>query len=183
MEPISKLFSRFRDTVVKVIPKLIQANAASRDELIDVVSDLAGELQEGLGLAATYIRGARHLDSPEDLTKHFLQAEQALYRYHSEFKICKGLRKLRDRFNRMFDALPYSLEIGTRQQIEGLLFELERDENMILEEFKDFWPRIQATIAAGPIDVAKAAIDAEVSEVKRKSDHIGEIAREILSTF
>jgi hypothetical protein len=40
----------------------------------------------------------------------------------------------------MFDALPRSVELGERQQVEMLLSELQLDESMILEEFGAFWP-------------------------------------------
>jgi len=183
MYKVTAILPDLRNVLIPLIPKLLAANAASRDELIQVVSELAAEVQEGLSLVATYIRGAAYLETKEEIGKHFFEAETKLYRYHSEFKICQGIRRVRDRFTRMFDALPRSVEIGERQQIEMLLSELQLDESMILEEFGAFWPRVHELLQARPLTEAKAAIQAELTTINQKKQLIGTVANEILQTF
>jgi hypothetical protein len=162
---------------------LIAANAAARGDLIQAVSEMTAEVQEGLGLVATYIRGASYLDSKEEIGKHFFEAEKTLYRYHSEFKICRGVRQVSDRFKRMFDAMPKSVQVGERQQVEMLLSELQLDESMILEEFGAFWPRMHDVIQTKELPDVKAAIRAELANIEHKKKLIGDAANEILRTF
>jgi hypothetical protein len=95
MYKVTQIFPDLRNVLVTLIPKLLAANAASRDELIQIVSELAAEVQEGLSLVATYIRGAAYLETKEEVGKHFFEAEKTLYRYHSEFKICQGPQRTR----------------------------------------------------------------------------------------
>ena len=183
MYKVTEIVPNLAKTLISVIPKLIAANAASRDELIRAVSDMTAEVQEGLGLVATYIRGASYLDSKEDIGKHFFEAEKTLYRYHSEFKICQGVRQIRDRFTRMFDAMPRAVQLGERQQVEMLLSELQLDESMILEEFGEFWPRIHAIIQTKELADVQVAIRSELATIQHKKKLIGDVANEILQTF
>ena len=183
MYKVTEILPSLRNLLVPVIPKLLATNATSRDELIEVVSEMTTEVQEGLALVATYIRGAAYLETKEEIGKHFFEAEKTLYRYHSEFKLCQGIRKIRDRFTRMFDAMPYSIELGERQKIESLFSELQLDENMILEEFGQFWPRIHDVLQTRSIADAKAAIQAELIDIDRKKKLIGDTAHEILRSF
>ncbi|MDM0011981.1 hypothetical protein QTH87_05950 [Variovorax sp. J22P168] len=180
MYKVTDIFSELASLLVPLLGKAVDANAASRDEIVTVISDMASEVEEGLGLVATYIRGAAYLDSKQEIGKHFFEAEKTLYRYHSEFKICKGLRLLRDRFSRMFDAMPHSVQIGERKRIETLLSELQLDESLIVEEFGDFWRRIHAALEAQPLDEVKALIRAELESVQDKKRRIQESARTIL---
>ncbi len=78
MYKVTAILPDLRNVLVQLIPKLIAANAASRDDLIQIVSELAGEVQEGLSLVATYIRGAAYLETKEEIGKHFFDAETKL---------------------------------------------------------------------------------------------------------
>lgn len=183
MYTVTDLFVKLNNSLVSVIPKLIDANAASRNELVEVVSALAAEVQEGLGLVETYIRGALYLDTQQDLGRHFFEVEKSLYRYHSEFKICRGLRQIRDRFGRMFDAMPHSIALGERKQIELALSELQLEESMILEEFGNLWPRLHDVIQTRSVTDAKEFIKSELAEVDERKRRIGELAKGILNSF
>ncbi len=83
----------------------------------------------------------------------------------------------------MFDALPRSVELGEKQQVEMLLSELQLDESMILEEFGAFWPRVHEILQTRPLAEAKVAIQAELTSINEKKQLIGNVASEILQTF
>ena len=183
MYKVTEIIPNLAKSLVSVIPKLIAANAASRADLIKAVTDMTSEVQEGLGLVATYIRGARYLASKEEIGKHFFEAEKTLYRYHSEFKICQGVREISDRFKRMFDAMPRSVQLGERQEVESLLFELQLDESMILEEFGAFWPHVHSIVQTKGLADVKEAIQSELAGIEEKKKLIGDAAKEVLGTF
>jgi len=178
---IVQLFENFSKWALDAIPSLIKANATSRDEIIEVVSDLAAELQDGLNLASIYLRGARNIDNVGELGTYVAQAENALFKYHSEFKICKGLRKLRDRFNRIFDLLPHSITVGQRDEVNNLLREMELDERLIMDELRDLWPPLQqAATGNDPVAAVRSTINQQLQAVTAKRDKIGKIANKII---
>ena len=57
MYKVTEIFPNLRNLLLPVIPKLLAANAASRNELIQVVSEMTSEVQEGLALVATSLVG------------------------------------------------------------------------------------------------------------------------------
>ena len=184
MSGLVDLYRRFGDWVLGVIPKLVAANAKSRDEIIDVVSGLAEELQAGLDLAVFYLRRAKRIDDTDDLRRHIDEAQGELLKYCGEFKICLGLRKLRDRFNRLLDPLPASISIGQKSEVQSLLTDMENDEVLIIHELRDIWPKLQ-TAAAGhePIANTRSEIDNEIRSLRSRSKEIGEIANSIIDSM
>jgi hypothetical protein len=181
--PLTELFQQFKKCSVDIIPNTIRANAASRDEMIDVISDLAAELQEGLDLVSIYLRGAKNIDDANELRQHLQKAQSDLLRFHSEFKICRGLRKIHDRFNRLFDSLPYSIDLGQRQEIESLLYDLQQDERLVIEEFGSLWHQCYTALGSKSIEDIHRMIDDELTKTAEKKRRIGEIARNILQSF
>ena len=69
MYNVTEIVPRLGSLLIPVIPKVI-ANAASRDELIDAVSEMTKEVQEGLGLVATFVREASYLETKDEMGKH-----------------------------------------------------------------------------------------------------------------
>ena len=181
--PLTELFQQFKQCSVDIIPNMIRANATSRDEMIDVISDLAAELQEGLDLVSIYLRGAKNIDDANELRQHLQKAQSDLLRFHSEFKICRGLRKIRDRFHRLFDSLPYSINLGQRQEIESLLYDLQQDERLVIEEFSSLWHQCYTALGSKSIEDIHQMIDDELAKTAEKKRRIGEIARNILQSF
>lgn len=181
---IIELFEKFMAWTVGVVPKLIKANAVSRDEIIDVISDLAAELQDGLNLLAIYLKGAKYIDDLPSLETYIGGAQNALFKYHSEFKICRGLRKLKDRFKRAFDAVPASVSVGQKQEVEDLLNEMEIDERLIMDELRDLWPRLQKVSSQDDaVTAIRTVIDRELDAIAKKQKMIGEIARKIIDSI
>jgi hypothetical protein len=78
MYKVTEIAPRLGSLLIPVIPELVASNAASRHELIDAVSEMTKEVQEGLGLVATFVRRASYLETKDEMGKHFFQAEKEL---------------------------------------------------------------------------------------------------------
>ncbi len=181
---VIELFGRFLGLVKDAVPGMVKANGDARNEIITVVSNLAAELQEGMALVALYLRGTRRIESLPEACDHLLACEEKLIKYHSEFKICLGLRMLGDRFHRLLDTLPAAVQMGKRGEIDALLYELGKSEALIIHEFSTLWSRIDDTVkSATTVEDLHPLIDAEVAHAERMSRDIGEKARQILATI
>jgi hypothetical protein len=181
---IENLFSEFCKLLLKVIPNLPQLNSTARNEFIDTISDLATELQEGLSLVEIYLKGIRYLDDPEEIQMQLSKTQEKLLKYYSEFKICKGLRKLRDRFDRLFDALPMAIKIGSKEEIETLLYELSKDERMIIDEFSSLWNRVSySPVNPHALPELHKILDEEIRHAKETRLKLSDRARELLDKF
>jgi hypothetical protein len=183
---IDQLFKSFVDLFNPkgTLATLIKANGDARNEFIAVVSSLAAELEEGLTLVEIYLRGARHIQTLPEASQYLLSAQEKLLKFHSEFKICLGLRTLRDRLNRLFDALPAAVELGQKQEIDRLLYELGKDERMVLDEFQMLWTRVSNAVnSAQSVPDLFPLIDAEVAHARQVKKVIADSAREALDNF
>jgi hypothetical protein len=168
----------------ETLVKLVKANGDARNEFITVISSLAAELEEGLTLVEIYLRGARHIETLPEASQYLLSAREKLRTFHSEFKICLGLRTLRDRLHRLFDALPASVDLGKKQEIDRLLYELSKDERMVFDEFDSLWTRVHNAVnSARSVQDLHPLIDDEVAHARRVKKAIADSAREVLDTF
>jgi RNA-directed DNA polymerase len=129
---IMELFSAFVKWTIGIIPTLVGANRELRELIRDSVGQVADELSRGMELVALRLQGAKSITDERELAEYLRESREKLLDYHSEFKVCKALRDVNDRFKRAFDPLSASIGIGKVEEVEGLLYELEKDERMIL---------------------------------------------------
>ncbi|HET6764770.1 MAG TPA: hypothetical protein VFH27_13890, partial [Longimicrobiaceae bacterium] len=84
-------------------------NAAARKEIRDVVGELADELDRALGMADSYLAGARYSRDDAELVQYLARARGALMDGFHEHHVCAGLYQLADRFGQVFDPTRFSV--------------------------------------------------------------------------
>lgn len=169
---------------VLLIPKMVKLNTDQRQEIRDAVGGIADELTRGLNLVTQRIEGARRIalskekGAKEELVVYLDENIGKLFEAFSEFKICRGLREKRDHFKQVFHPAKAAVRRENIDQVTHLLYELESDERMIIDE-------------VGPLlnDLRKSAnkskkqflidADAALKTVERRKRRLKKIARSV----
>jgi hypothetical protein len=179
-----ELFSQFTSRLIDAAPKLARKNREIREEIRLVVEEIADELRRGLELIILRLEGAKNIAQPAELSAYLLESREKLFQLHSEFKICRGLRGLQDRFKRMFDSTRLGVEAGREGEIKALLGELELDERLIIDELEDFWPRLQKR--AGTLKTSEdrarllAFLDEEIEGLEDRKRRVKKLGRRVI---
>jgi len=180
---IAVTFKELVDFVL-VLPKLAKTNADNRQQIRDAVGTVADELIRGLGLVQSRIEGAKVLArSPSPGASAALQTYMAetigkLFEAFSEFKVCRGLRETRDRFVRPFDLAKASVRTDSVAKIDRLLYELEHDERLIIDEVGPLVTELQDAAAKSPQEFLALA-DTKLKELEKRQRKLKHLAREV----
>lgn len=167
------IIGAFKD-LVTFIPKLVELNAKNRQKIRDAVGTVADELIRGLRvLARSSEKGARAA-----LETYMAETTGKLFAAFSEFKICRGLRETRDEFVRPFAAAKASVRLNNVQKIDSLLYELEHDEKMIIDEVGPLLAQL-ARAAKGPTAKFLALADDQLQQIEKRKANLRRLAREI----
>ena len=180
------LVSDFKDLLglVKLIPTLVKLNAEGRQKIRDAVGMVADELIRGLGLVQSRIEGAKVIArSSEKGSRQALQAYMAettakLFDAFSEFKICRGLRETRDEFVRPFALAKASVRMENVRKMEDLLYKLEHDERMIIDEVGPLLDELGRAATKSKQDFMALA-DAKLQEIDERRTRLRKLARQI----
>lgn len=177
------IIGAFKD-LVTFIPKLVELNAKNRQKIRDAVGTVADELIRGLNLVQSRIEGARVLARSSEkgaraaLETYMAETTGKLFAAFSEFKICRGLRETRDEFVRPFAAAKASVRLNNVQKIDSLLYELEHDEKMIIDEVGPLLAQL-ARAAKGPTAKFLALADDQLQQIEKRKANLRRLAREI----
>ena len=178
---VVELFSKLVAWTIGIIPTLVKVNRELRAEIRDVVGTIADELQRGLDLAILYLRGAKNIKDEAELRDYLNSAQQKLLDYHSEFKICRGLRDLRARFNELFDPTKHAIEWGNKGEVISLIYELEKDERLVMDELSGLWQNLNTALSqANGRESLHRAIDESIASLEVKKNKIRESARKVI---
>jgi hypothetical protein len=182
------VLSEFMDAaigVVKVGPKL---DRAQRQEIRDVIGQLADELDRALTLTEAYLAGARNSRDAADMAAYFREAPNKLMQGFNEYKICGGLYALEDRFQRAFDPARLSVSAGNLQQFRRLISSLGYGERMIIDDLDDLMIRLRSLADdidqaphdeyAGVRDQVLAVLRLEEVKLRNKKKEIKSSTRE-----
>lgn len=180
------LVSNFKDLVglVKLIPALVKLNAEGRQKIRDAVGTVADELIRGLTLVQSRIEGAKVLARSTDkgskaaLQTYMAETTGKLFDAFSEFKICRGLRETRDEFVRPFAAAKASVRIENVQKIDNLLYMLEHDEQMIINEVGPLLNELTHA-ATGARQAFLSLADAKLEQIDDRRAKLRKLARQI----
>jgi hypothetical protein len=178
------LLTNFKELIdlVALVPTLAQLNADERQKIRDAVGTVAGELIRGLNLVQSRIEGAIVLARSTDAgASTLLQAYMAettgkLFDAFSEFKICRGLRQTRDDFTRPFAAARASVHVQNIQRIDLLLYELEHDERMIVDEVGPLLAELSAASAKSPASLIQLAHE-KLQQIENRKIDLRSLAR------
>ena len=179
------LITNFGDFVeiVLVLPKLAKLNRDNRKILRDAVGTVADELQRGLGLVKLRIEGAKVIARSADrsarknLQQYMLETEAKLFEAFSAFKICQGLRDVRDRVKSPFDSLAGAIAIQHIGRVKAVMLELESDERMIIDEAGPLLNSLSVA-AKGPLDQFGTEADKVIRQLERRASKIKTLAKQ-----
>lgn len=118
-------------------------NAASRQEIRDVVGQLADELDRALILADSYLIGVRYSKDDQELVQYLQNASGKLMNSFYEHHICAGLYHLADKFNQIFDPTRFSISIGSYHEIPELINHLKNGERAVLDDLDEVVRQLQ----------------------------------------
>jgi hypothetical protein len=180
---IAVTFKELVDFVL-VLPKLAKTNAENRQQIRDAVGTVADELVRGLGLVQSRIEGAKVLarssspDAATALQTYMAETTGKLFEAFSEFKICRGLRETRDRFVRPFDLAKASVRTDSIAKIDRLLYELEHDERLIIDEVGPLVNELTEAATNSPQQFLALA-DVKLKELDKRQKRLKRLAREV----
>ncbi|MFN6538309.1 MAG: hypothetical protein RM021_018440 [Nostoc sp. EkiNYC01] len=184
---IVELFIEFAKWAKDALPKIVQKNQELRDEIRKVVNTIAQELHDGLELVELRIKGGRYIKDPERLQEYLLSSREKMIKDFSEFKICAGIRDLRDRFDRVFDPIRFAVELENVNAVKELLYELEKDERLIMDETGELWWKLdEAAQSVGTAEEREALynlINEQVKLLHQKKANVTATARSIIDTL
>lgn len=180
------ILETFKELVkfVAFIPNLVKINQEARQRIRDAVGTVADELIRGLSLVESRIAGGKVLArSHENGANASLQAYMAetngkLYDAFAEFKICRGLREIRDDFARPFAVARAAVKIGNINKIDELLSLLEQDERLIGNEVGPLIHNLTEAAARSNADFLKTADEALLLIAKRRA-RLRRLARQV----
>jgi hypothetical protein len=176
----------FKDLVdiVLVVPKLVPLNAELRQGIRDAVGSVADELTRDLSFVEARLEVAKVLarsskaSANAELQTYMAETRGKLFEVVSEFKICRGLRETRDRFTRPFDLAKASVRLENVHKIDGLLYELENDERLIIDEVGPILTELSAA-ASGPPASFIALTDSKIGLIRQRVEKLRQLAREV----
>ena len=169
---------------ILVVPKLVKLNADQRQDIRDAVGGIADELTRGLDLVIQRVEGAKRIalskekDAKKELVDYLDKNVGKLFEAFSEFKICRGLREKRDHFKQVFHPAKAAVRRENIDKVTHLLYELESDERMIIDEVG---PLLNALRASASKSKKKFLIDADdvLKTLEGRKRRLKKIARSV----
>lgn len=181
---VVSLYDKLVGWTIGIVPTLVKSNRALRTEIRDIVGSIADELERGIDLVILYLKGAKNITNKAEFRKYLVSGREKLFELHSEFKICRGLRELRDRFKQWFDPTKHAISWGNQKEVIGLIREMEVDERLIIDELGDFWPKLDKAIQGLNRSNDKwkllRLIDEEIESLEVKKKKIKRTARQVI---
>jgi hypothetical protein len=179
---ILALFQELTEWIL-MVPKLVKLNSKQRQEIRDVVGELADELDRGLQLVKFRVDGAIRIATsssspPGELDAYLAESEVKLSNSFSEFKICRGIREKRDHFAQLFHPAKASIRTENIGKVERLLGELERDERLIYDEVGPLLNDLRVAARADATCFPEAAENC-LSKIAKRQKQIKKLARKI----
>lgn len=133
----------FFDAAKKIVLLGASTNAAGRQEIRDVVGQLADELDRALVLSDSYLVGVRYSRDDQDLIQYLQTASSKLLTSYHEHHVCAGLYQLADKFRQVFDPIRFSVSISSHQEIPALIGQLKNGERAILDDLDEIVAQLQ----------------------------------------
>lgn len=183
------IISDFVDSVKGIILWGVKANKTSRAEMRETVMVLYQELNDAIFLVVIYLQRARGIEDDGQLAEHLTGLRSKLLRFCKEFHICGSLYELCDRFDRLFDPMSKSIEVGEGENIRRLLNSLRDRERSILDHISDTLYLLEGKAA----DLRNGRVEARVEimelivetidKLKKAQKSIKNASRKIVDTM
>jgi hypothetical protein len=136
-------FQAFIKAAKSIITVGASANAASRQEIIDVVGKLSDELDRALSLTDSYLIGAKYSIDDNELSRYLADVDGTLMRSYHEHHVCAALYHLADKFGQIFDPTKFSVDITNFKEIPRLIDELQNGEQVVLDDLQEIVSKLR----------------------------------------
>lgn len=134
----------FFDAAKAVVSLGASTNAACRQDIRDVVGQLADELDRALVLTDSYLTGARFSKDDQELILYLQSANSKLMSNLYENHVCAGLYHLADKFEQVFQPTRFSVSLQSRSEIPELIRHLKNGERAVLDDLDEMIQQLQA---------------------------------------
>jgi hypothetical protein len=136
-------FKGFIEAAKAIVTIGASANAASRQEIRDVLGKLGDELERALSLTDSYLVGAKFSVDDSELARYLADVDGKLMNSYHEHHICAGLYHLADKFEQVFDPTKFAVSISSFTQIPKLIRELKDGEQVVLDDLGDIADKLR----------------------------------------
>jgi DNA mismatch repair ATPase MutS len=171
----------------------VSLNATNRQEICEVVGQIADELDRALVLADSYLVGARYSRDNQELIQYLQNAHGKLMSSFYEHQVCAGLYHLADKFAQVFDPTRYAISIASYHQIPELINHLKNGERAVLDDLDEVVRQLQDQaylLSTAAIDQSEAikndifnALQTHRRELEKHRKKIKTLRRKIVDTL
>jgi len=133
----------FIDSAKAVVSLGASTNAACRQDIRDIVGQLADELDRALVLADSYLLGVRFSKDDQELGIYLQSASSKMMSNFYENHVCAGLYHLADKFEQVFNPTRFSVSVQSYREIPDLIASLKNGERAILDDLDEMIQQLQ----------------------------------------
>lgn len=133
----------FLNAAKSIVTLGASTNAASRQEIRDVVGKLGDELDRALSLTDSYLIGAKYSINDSELSRYLANVDGKLMGSYYEHHICAGLYHLADKFEQLFDPTRFSVSIAAFHDVPKLINELRNGEQVVLDDLRNIADKLR----------------------------------------
>lgn len=127
------ILNDFGKSIASILKFGSKLNKEQREEIRNVVGELADELDRSIRLTQFYLEGIKNLKNKDEIIEYLRDGSNKLLHSYSEYKVCAGLYSLHDRFDQIFDSVKLSVSVGNIDKIHNLIDSLSNGERMIID--------------------------------------------------
>jgi hypothetical protein len=162
------------DTFVNAATGLLTAlprhMKGERSEALEAVLELGSALQRSIDLAIIYLKGVEGIDDPAELDQYLSDGRHKLRHMSDEFKICRRLYALRDKFRHYFSGARFA--VG--RDAQDLLDVLVHGERSVIDCIVNSVPYS----VGGNEDTVRLQVRKSIIELQEQSEGIRKAVRQ-----
>jgi hypothetical protein len=167
------------DTFVNAATGLLTAlprhMKGERSEALEAVLELGSALQRSIDLAIIYLKGVEGIDDPAELDQYLSDGRHKLRHMSDEFKICRRLYALRDKFRHYFSGARFA--VG--RDAQDLLDVLVHGERSVIDCIVNSVPYS----VGGNEDTVRLQVRKSIIELQEQSEGIRKAVRQFVDSM
>ncbi len=124
-----------------------KTDAAGRQEIRDVVGQLADELDRALSLADSYLAGVAYAENDLALVQYLQGGHGRLMGNFREHNVYAAMTHLADKFGQVFDPAKFTVSLDSHADIPKLIRHLADHERAVLDDLAGMDQQLQGYAA------------------------------------